>query len=116
MAAEAKKNDSVVGAVIAFAVMMLLGGWLISSCDSDDDISPKADARVACQDAVEARLKSPSTADFGGVSTDGSKDAGIVVTGHVDSENTFGATTRTEFSCKVTFSGDVAHAKITGLE
>ena len=115
MAAEAKKNDSITGAAIAFVVLLVAGIWLVNSCDSDDS-SDRADARVACQDAVEARLKSPSTADFSGVSTDGSKDSGITVTGHVDSQNSLGGTTRTDFSCRVTFSGDVAKATITGIE
>jgi hypothetical protein len=61
-------------------------------------------ARDACHDKIKDRLKSPSTAEFEGLF-----DAGIeqgstawTITGHVDSQNGFGATVRSEYTCTVT--------------
>ncbi|MFE5878961.1 hypothetical protein ACFQ6H_27155 [Rhodococcus sp. NPDC056506] len=111
----AKKNRLHIGKEFAVLVIAICGASLMASC-GDDDLDARTDARVACQDAVEARMKSPSTAKFGGVSTDGGRDSGVTVTGYVDAQNTFGASKRTDFACLVDFVGDSPHVRITGLE
>lgn len=62
------------------------------------------EAYVVCQDFVEDRLVSPSTAEFGGpysrVTTHNGEGEYTVET-YVDSENRFGAMVRTEFTCTV---------------
>jgi hypothetical protein len=52
---------------------------------------------VACQDVVKKNLKAPGTAKFIGVP----KVSGKVISGQVDSENSFGATLRSSFQCTV---------------
>ena len=59
-------------------------------------------AHVMCQTFVKRRLKSPSTADFpGGVAGTITERGTIVVTSHVDSQNSFGAMIRTNYVCEV---------------
>ena len=63
-------------------------------------------AEMGCKDQVEARLKAPSTAKFSDVSVKGIGGE-FTVTGSVDSENSFGAMIRSEFSCDVEVDGDL---------
>lgn len=62
------------------------------------------EAYVVCQQFVEDRLKSPSSAEFGGpysrVTTHNGGGKYTVAT-HVDSENSFGAMIRNDFVCTV---------------
>jgi hypothetical protein len=55
-------------------------------------------ATKACEAAVSAELKAPSTAKFGGVTTS-PIGGGLSVAGWVDSENGFGAPVRTPWDC-----------------
>lgn len=63
-------------------------------------------AIVACQRFVLARLKSPAGADF---PADERKASGSgsqwTVTGAVDAQNSFGATIRNRYNCRVEFTG-----------
>lgn len=71
-------------------------------------------AEVACENAVRANLKAPSTASF----SSNASDAGYrkwTVSGYVDAENSFGAKIRTDYSCTVDITAEVAKATITGL-
>jgi hypothetical protein len=84
------------------------------------DIGNDIMAEVMCHDFVEDRLKSPSTADFGGLFDDRDKAAFVdaetaaqtgldtsnlhntgvwVVVGSVDAQNSFGAMIRSEYTC-----------------
>ncbi|MEL0120915.1 MAG: hypothetical protein VXB01_18420, partial [Opitutae bacterium] len=80
--------------------------------DSNDD---KISAWVMAKDFVKERLKSPSTADFGGVFSDYQDPDSVVtvlgggkyvVRAWVDSQNGFGATIRTRFVCKLEDMGN----------
>lgn len=65
-------------------------------------------AAVICKKAVTASLKSPSTADFPwslGNSIRATGKNTFRITSYVDSQNAFGATVRTNFTCDVTGSG-----------
>jgi len=65
-------------------------------------------AYVVCQQFVEDRLKAPVTAEFGGPYSQVTKSLGggrFVVDTYVDSQNSFGAMIRTEFSCTVQNTG-----------
>ncbi|QNH60735.1 hypothetical protein [Hymenobacter sediminicola] len=71
-------------------------------------VGPEASmAVIIAQDKVKEQLKSPSTADFemfNGEATD--KGNGLfVVRDHVDSQNGFGATIRSEYSVELQFNG-----------
>lgn len=74
------------------------------------DSHEAVDAWVICQQHVEERLKSPSTADFpAGYSqyTSHLRDGRYRVHAYVDAENSFGATIRNQFDCTVRWiSGD----------
>lgn len=65
-------------------------------------------AEYTCNDFVKDRLKSPSTAHF---PSDTSSHVGNTWTVHgsVDSENGFGASLRSTFTCTMTVSGDNWH-------
>lgn len=74
-------------------------------------------ARLQCRHAVKDKLKSPATADFSNETESGSGQTGTyTVTGSVDSENSFGATVRSDFTCNVRFvTGEAKTVQITTL-
>lgn len=70
---------------------------------------------MMAQKFVKDRLKSPSTADFGSVFDDYQSPENVVtvlgrgkcrVRAWVDSQNSFGATIRTHFTCELEFRDD----------
>ncbi|KAA9227029.1 hypothetical protein F6I42_03370 [Corynebacterium amycolatum] len=68
-----------------------VGGW------------SKTEARSLCHKQVKARLKSPDSADFEGLTeftAEKTTDSWKIL-GHVDSQNSFGAVIRTNYSCNV---------------
>lgn len=68
-------------------------------------------AQLACESAVTGILKSPSSADFGGWQRRENADGTFEISGYVDSQNSFGAMLRAQFSCSVDANGN--QAKIT---
>lgn len=87
----------------AIVVLLVAAGvtWWLWPSDSDE-------AADRCHDAVLAKLKAPSTAEFTGVRVvreDGRRLTFYTVTGQVDSENGFGAKVRSGFTCKVQVEG-----------
>lgn len=86
---------------IATVVLVALAG-----CETET--GTRVGAYEACERAVEASLKAPSTAEFSGyssatVTNDGDR---YVVQGYVDAANGFGAQIRTDFTCTVRDTGD----------
>lgn len=69
-------------------------------------------AEMACEKAVKAQLKSPSSAKFSSTSASGS-GTNYTVTGAVDAENSFGATIRNTFVCEVVVEN--GRASVTDL-
>ena len=65
-----------------------------------------ANATKECQDRVELKLKSPSTADFGDATAQELGDTGArwEVIGIVDAENSFGGTVRLTYKCDITYN------------
>jgi hypothetical protein len=84
--------------ILILAISALTGG-------GDPSNSYPAEARLHCRDFVKQALKSPSSADFGDESADGSGTTWTVI-GHVDSDNSFGASIRNNYRCTVEVSGD----------
>jgi hypothetical protein len=89
--------------LLAFGLLVLaiVGfAWAATSLTTGE-----ADAQQQCEDRVELRLKSPSTADFGDSSTRelGSTGTRWEVSGVVDAENSFGATVRLTYKCDLTY-------------
>lgn len=102
--------------VIVFVVLLLLGlvFWALEAVGlytPDEDRGRSTtdvgsfEAEYACNDFARDRLKSPSTAHF---NEDTSSNVGNrwTVSGSVDSENSFGASLRSTFTCTMTISGD----------
>jgi PBP1b-binding outer membrane lipoprotein LpoB len=105
------------GKKAAIKIVLLLGVIIFfvikCSCGTDEKDEKidktkkyeKMDALVQAQVHIESKLKSPSTAEFGG-GVDGviqTNDTTFTVIGTVDSQNSFGAMMRSNYSCKVIF-------------
>lgn len=88
--------------VIALVIVLFLIGTF-SGDDTDEGTT--YGAQSACEDFVKGRLKAPGTADFSNTQSQETA-TGWTVTGAVDSENSFGASLRMTYTCKVTYSGD----------
>ena len=92
------------------------------SDDSSSSVEPsKFLAYNYAEDFIEQRLKSPSTAEFPGVSE---KDSHITdlgggkyqINSWVDSQNSFGAIIRSKWSCKIIFTDDKVRAENLVIE
>jgi hypothetical protein len=95
-------------AAIALLSLMLVG------CGKKEPEEPTTRyAYIHCIHYVEQRLKSPSSAEFSSLSNSnvvklkttlrgGKNNIKYLVTGYVDSKNSFGAKIRNNYSCKVT--------------
>jgi hypothetical protein len=63
-------------------------------------------ARYLCHDRIKQQLKSPSTAKFEGlfdfIAVQSADHKDWMIHGHVDAQNAFGATLRTNWTCTVT--------------
>jgi len=110
--------------VVGYLLVTLLGvvfiAWLLfgesdSGPGSDSPTPTKIEAWGMAQGFVKDQLKSPSTADFGGVLTE-YQDPDTIVTdlgrgtfrvrAWVDSQNGFGAMIRNRFTCEVKYQGN----------
>jgi hypothetical protein len=90
--------------------------WVWRSCSTADSTTPQGEncsdsisAKIMAENFMEKRLKSPSTADFCNSASDFAAErdgSNWVVTGCVDSENSFGATIRTNFKVTMTCATD----------
>lgn len=84
-------------------------------CSTESDATRGIEAESVCKDFVKDRLKSPGSAKFHTDNT-GSGTA-FTVTGTVDSQNSFGALIRNNFTCRVHEVGDRWFLDdLTGLE
>jgi hypothetical protein len=98
--------------IVTITIFILLA---YGSSDSDTGSSSPSDNKFLAysyaEDFVKQKLKSPSSAEFPGTFE---KDEHITELGNrkykinswVDSQNSFGAQIRTNFSCTITFDGD----------
>ncbi len=91
-----------IGCLIALAV--LIGLVIFNLARPSGDPGPSGyEAVVYCENKIEERLVSPSSADFKS-SFQGTNP--FTVTGTVDSENSFGASLRSEYQCTVQIHED----------
>lgn len=102
-------------AIMMVGFFVLVGTW-VSNIGSLPPVTVYSSSSTACayaQMAVEARLKSPKTADFPGcrennlMREEGGK---ITVTSYVDSQNSFGAVVRTPFQVMLHTTSDTTVA------
>lgn len=91
---------SIVG-VATVAIVTITFTLVIDNTDTGKRIK----AETACQDAVSASLKAPSTAEFTTGKTTGTYPS-YTTAGWVDAENSFGAQIRTKYACEVVGSDD----------
>lgn len=111
-----KSYEPVAAAIVATIILIIYAIWLYIFIVPDNDNPSKkevsnnaAGAWVICQEFVERKLTSPSTADYPWDYRDKVEVVGTntyLVTSYVDSQNGFGATVRSTFSCKVKQDGD----------
>jgi len=100
-------------APVALIIILLVGGGIWSAFNPSSTAPNKYEAIRYCEDQVRDQLKAPSTAEFDSDSS--STSSPFVITGSVDSENSFGATLRSDFQCTVTISGDSFRAVVDRL-
>jgi len=106
----------VISLIVVLVVIAILIGVGFSCCsggcgaDTEKETGhSKVEAWTAAQLEVERNLKSPSTADYPwsyDEYVDKIDDNTFIVRAYVDSENSFGAKVRTNFSCTVKFTGE----------
>lgn len=117
--AKPKKNDH---PILGLVVLLVVVGFIVYGCTRGDSGSSdssshdsggasfedrQAFAWESCKDAVEDQLKAPATADFQSFFGAQFRQAGadtIVVGAYVDSENSFGAKVRSDWSCSADFA------------
>ena len=99
--------------VLVVCSLTFAGAWIYGSANNKES-SPKpiydaTAAQMACERFVEARLKAPATADFAPFHKQlisGNGKGPWTVIGYVDSQNSFGAMLRSNYTCTVEFSGN----------
>ena len=110
------KQPASPGAVV-FTIAFFFIIFLVFKCScsqTDEQVSDnneqnsKITALTAAQEEVKARLKSPSSADFpwGSDCVTKISDNTYVINSYVDSQNSFGAMLRTNFTCQITLTGN----------
>ena len=110
------KQPASPGAVV-FTIVFFFIIFLVFKCScsqTDEQVSDnneqnsKITALTAAQEEVKARLKSPSSADFpwGSDCVTKISDNTYVINSYVDSQNSFGAMLRTNFTCQITLTGN----------
>ena len=103
-------------------VVLLLSGSDTSSQSgstsfSDDISTQQSMAKFHCQEAVKERLKNPDGATFPDItehSFENSENMVYTVKSYVNATNSFGATVRTNYSCKVRLI-DADNAEVQGV-
>jgi hypothetical protein len=97
------EHDAIKGwASLAFIALIIYG--LAHACGGLG--TSKFGAQDRCETYIKTLLKAPSTADFSGETATDNGDKTWNVTGNVDSENGFGASLRSTWSCTARDNGD----------
>lgn len=96
------------------AIAIGLAAWgSTRSADETNDNAPSA--VYACEENVKQKLRSPATAKFNSQARDAGDRVWKVV-GTVDSDNSFGATIRSDFACTAEIKGDAISTTLDYLE
>jgi len=88
---------------VSLAVAVLVAGLALWFWKTR--IAPATTATTNCQAFVKERLKAPATAKFSNEVRREMEGGFYIVTGSVDSQNSFGATLRSKYNCMVTKDG-----------
>ncbi|QDG49287.1 hypothetical protein FIV42_00620 [Persicimonas caeni] len=100
-----KTKDMVWLGVLGVCFLVLFGAVLASS-DCSFEARPSAgDAQELCEERIKARLKAPSTAEFGTDPVIETEEDGTNVTieSWVDAQNPMGAMLRSDWTCEATY-------------
>lgn len=103
-----KKKDPKITA-ITFFIFLLVAVFVVAKCgcssDKEGRVYNEIDAITQAHISIKNNLKSPASAEFEGGKEVVTKinDSTFVVVGAVDSQNSFGAMLRSNYSCKVIF-------------
>ncbi len=98
-------------AVITFLIFVVVAVFIVVKCGCSNEEENKVktydkiDALTHAQIYIKDKLKSPASAEFEGGADGVTKvnDTTFIVIGTVDSQNSFGAMLRSNYSCKVIF-------------
>ncbi len=111
-----KQKKGCLGCLSVFLVLVIIVSVITAVGGSSSNSPDKVEAWVMAQNFVEKQLKSPGTADYGGVWDGDYQSSDDVVTelgddkfrvsAWVDAENSFGAKIRTYFVCELEYVGD----------
>jgi len=114
MDTQTKRKINKITYSIIFGILLI---WIVvgvATCGGGDDKEKIVKSEVTnsrgwqiAKSMVKDKLKSPSTADFP-YAEDGykiEKDSVIIIQGHVDSQNSFGAMIRMNFVIKMQYTG-----------
>ena len=103
------------GALGLIVVIFIAIGSAMGGSEPEEPYDPNwsGEAISQCEDLVTQNLKAPSTAKFDTQATGGGT---WIVTGTVDSENSFGATLRADFQCTVIMEGEDIKRRLDFLE
>lgn len=104
------KKKLIVSLVAGGLVLWVIGGFLLGLGEEKERTveDEKLNATIRCQMLVQNYLKSPSTAKF---PADYTKHVTVIddvhfnIESYVDSQNSYGATIRTPFTCKLMYTG-----------
>lgn len=117
-------REKAIGWAVIGVFVLVVGGCTIAVTGDDDgggeggrdDIG----AKVMCEQFIEGRLKSPSSADFQNSGEYVVTGAGneYTVKGYVDADNSFGASLRANWTCTVRDNGDESWnlVSLTGID
>jgi len=105
-----QKPSNIIGASITGFVLILV---VFAALGKDDGVD-QTDARHACEDAVEASLKSPQSADFSfmDLSHTETSGGGWIISNTVTAENEYGIEKTLAFTCEVGPAGTVIDLSI----
>jgi hypothetical protein len=114
---EASKKEQTLTNIIGIVILLAIVGYCTigqSSGQKKSFTPSESDAVIATHEFVKQHLVSPAIADFP-FALDGEghatkmDDSPFRVHSFVDSQNAFGATMRTNYSCKVVFHPDESY-------
>lgn len=94
------------GGLIVLVIIAIAVSCSISVSKSHEDATKKINivsARNVCEKAVKQQLKAPDTAKFTWDKQDVTSDTAASLSGHVSSENSFGALIATNVTCEATY-------------
>lgn len=95
--------------IVGLVVLVIVGSFaavrLYNTSRSDPAADTSAQLIATCREGVKARLKAPSTAQFGEETTAGMSETRWKVSGVVDAQNGFGAMLRKRYSCQADKDG-----------